>query len=536
VVKALLSQSKAVGDEFSKLPKTIGQAFTQIGNEFTRAIGSADASVLVGSLDDLRKQLQDPATIKGIQDLANALLLLGSAGVSSVSGFDRAARALGEAVARLAGSTGGDLETMRQRLADINAELDSARIMSDAHRRSLEQERASLQAQVAILDALKRDQLDLDSARAQQDKANKKRLDIKRNLSVEEGKLGALRKQLADEEVKNQQASLKATIKTADAAIAAKRREVDALIREEERGAARIRALQQSILDIRASTAERIRDVRRRDMTDAQRQADIEAEAADKVKQAREAILKGDKPGAAAALSRLDSLTGQVGDAGKQVALLQELGRLREAQTRIELAQEQQKQAARQKTIAQGESELAKAKSLTRQLQADLDALGKADPRIEIQSNIDAQIEKVRKLQAELAKLATAQQATGTLAGPGIAGGTGGGGGFSHGGFLGGYGGGDRIPAYLEAGEFVVRKEAVRRYGLDVLSRLNAMRVGRFAAGGAVGRVPGAATSADPGRTVRLQLDIGGRGVDLFGQQDQVDALIDALGEVARGG
>ena len=44
------------------------------------------------------------------------------------------------------------------------------------------------------------------------------------------------------------------------------------------------------------------------------------------------------------------------------------------------------------------------------------------------------------------------------------------------GGKLSGYGGGDRINALLEAGEFVIRKEAVRRYGAGLFQALNAMK------------------------------------------------------------
>lgn len=64
---------------------------------------------------------------------------------------------------------------------------------------------------------------------------------------------------------------------------------------------------------------------------------------------------------------------------------------------------------------------------------------------------------------------------------------------------LAGYGGGDRIRALLEAGEFVVRKEAVSKYGAGLFSALNAMKINvadfvasampsipRFAAGGPV--------------------------------------------------
>ena len=40
-----------------------------------------------------------------------------------------------------------------------------------------------------------------------------------------------------------------------------------------------------------------------------------------------------------------------------------------------------------------------------------------------------------------------------------------------------GYGGGDKIKALLEAGEFVIRKEAVKKYGSGLFEALNAMRV-----------------------------------------------------------
>ena len=45
---------------------------------------------------------------------------------------------------------------------------------------------------------------------------------------------------------------------------------------------------------------------------------------------------------------------------------------------------------------------------------------------------------------------------------------------FTRGGRLRGYGGGDRNLALLENGEYVIRKEAVKKYGLETLDRLNA--------------------------------------------------------------
>lgn len=48
---------------------------------------------------------------------------------------------------------------------------------------------------------------------------------------------------------------------------------------------------------------------------------------------------------------------------------------------------------------------------------------------------------------------------------------------LARGGGLPGYGGGDKVRALLEPGEFVVRKEAVAKYGLNYLQAVNAMRL-----------------------------------------------------------
>lgn len=49
---------------------------------------------------------------------------------------------------------------------------------------------------------------------------------------------------------------------------------------------------------------------------------------------------------------------------------------------------------------------------------------------------------------------------------------------FAHGGSLPGFGGGDRINILAEAGEYMVRKEAVRKYGLGFFEALNSMSFG----------------------------------------------------------
>src|SRR5690606_37042172 len=60
--------------------------------------------------------------------------------------------------------------------------------------------------------------------------------------------------------------------------------------------------------------------------------------------------------------------------------------------------------------------------------------------------------------------------------------------GFNRGGVVPGTGTGDIIPANLEPGEFVIRKDSAKQIGYERLAALNA---GRYASGGRVRRLAG---------------------------------------------
>ncbi len=104
---------------------------------------------------------------------------------------------------------------------------------------------------------------------------------------------------------------------------------------------------------------------------------------------------------------------------------------------------------------------------------------------------------------------------------------------FAKGGFngaLSGYGGGDMIPAWLEPGEFVLRKEAVKKYGLNLLSKLNGMVVpdfiknitSKFQSGGSVGQN---LLSSQPTLHV-IEFKVGGSSTKLYGESNQIEGLI----------
>ncbi|MBF0213053.1 MAG: tape measure protein [Magnetococcales bacterium] len=105
--------------------------------------------------------------------------------------------------------------------------------------------------------------------------------------------------------------------------------------------------------------------------------------------------------------------------------------------------------------------------------------------------------------------------------------------GYARGGHLPGYGGGDRIHALLEAGEFVVRKEAVGRYGAGMLHAINSMRADlpRFGFGGMVmPEIPevlpmSSFAGAAPGAGSVERIDIRFNGTPVASQQDPMSQL-----------
>lgn len=118
------------------------------------------------------------------------------------------------------------------------------------------------------------------------------------------------------------------------------------------------------------------------------------------------------------------------------------------------------------------------------------------------------------------------------------------------GGRLTGFGGGDRIKAMLEPGEWVIRKEAVKKYGNAFMAMVNSMKLPRvkvpeLSFGGLQMKMPrvpvpafqagGAAAAAATGRTVNLNLNLGGgETFQLQGEQRVVEGLVRRLRREAR--
>lgn len=287
-----------------------------------------------------------------------------------------------------------------------------------------------------------------------------------------------------------------------------------------------------------------LRDLARQGMTEVQQWYDRRKEAEEKAAEARRAYLAGDveraKELAREAQDLAQTLATEVtGEDGKTVIerafgdaeakkIVQDMGDLMTA------AWTQQKDAAEQALKAQAD----KVEPLKRKWQELKDLLEEYDRKLASLSekpvSLEMELANLREIESRLDELARDRTVTMTILEKRVQAAAAGGliQAFAGGGRLAGYGGGDRIQALLEPGEFVMRKEAVRRYGAGLFELLNNLKVSlpripapeiprmqpAFAAGGLVGG------GAMP-YLGRMDLYLEGRKVEVLVPQDSARDL-----------
>ncbi len=103
-------------------------------------------------------------------------------------------------------------------------------------------------------------------------------------------------------------------------------------------------------------------------------------------------------------------------------------------------------------------------------------------------------------------------------------------------GALSGYGGGDKIKALLEAGEFIIRKEAVKALGLARLYAINQGKLPRYQLGGQVGTptlprysMGGSVSSSGSNKTMDINLNMGGQTFVMQSQEETANQLAEFL-------
>lgn len=303
-----------------------------------------------------------------------------------------------------------------------------------------------------------------------------------------------------------------------------------------------IKQLRQQLADQLQSDADRMREIQRRDMDEGAQQADIAAQAAEKLAAAQQAAYNGDGKGASKLANDAKNLAERLKDSAKAMELFKQASDLDAQANELQQYQEQLKAQAAQKQQVKISADISAAESQLELLNANIAAMTDDPKQVQIEA-VDEATAAINAIQAQLdalkdktvtvtvvEKTVQARRWGGFITDP-----LGNIPRFRTGGKLPGYGGGDRIHALLEAGEFIVRKEAVAKYGAGAMHAINTMRLPKFQNGGMVGG--DARTGSEALDLVNINLNLGGgRIVPFTTKREQVQSIKDAFAFIERGG
>jgi tape measure domain-containing protein len=566
MARALPKALAKLREEAAQLPPTVEQAAQRLKNAFAEVVAAWDkqnnaTGKIAAALDGLAKNMGTATTAAAL--LANAgLLLIGYRALAAASAVKTLAGAL--TLIGAGASIGADLMERFLRattnLDEIDATHESLKRQVEVHKefnKVIEQaNQAGLPELAEKLRQVKRAALenpkaDLDRTLTDVQGYANEVIAKHRALSAEKQKLWDLSAKraayYAGRETLTAQEAVDRQIAQVQRLAQAKKQELDKAVADLDRYRKAAESAYSRAADIQIGTADRIRELRRRDMSEAQQQADIAAQAQEKIAaaqrllaEAQAAAARGDAGAAEKAAAgaekfaqAAESIGAGLKDTGAAIGIVEQAGKVAaDAATAVGQANERAAAGA-ERSVASLKAELAK-------LTADLDALEKKKRLIKIEAEIEQASANIARIRAELDTL---QDKTITITTvhrtveERAAGGPVGIPGFAAGGKLPGYGGGDRIPAMLEAGEFILRKEAVRHWGLDKIFALNSLRLPRFATGGLVlpaagGSAAGALPQGAEEMTIRLQ--IGDRTHRVRSSREEAMALAQSLRELSR--
>src|SRR5690606_20522610 len=132
VVSALLTQSERIEEEYSRLPRTVGQAWTQLANDLQRAAASGDMQPLVESIDDLRDLVTDPAVVDALAEMAAMMGRIAVAATRAALAIRDGARRLGEWVAETIHGPADPIARVTRQMDELRRQRDE--ILRDLQR------------------------------------------------------------------------------------------------------------------------------------------------------------------------------------------------------------------------------------------------------------------------------------------------------------------------------------------------------------------------------------------------------------------
>jgi tape measure domain-containing protein len=557
VLARVLPQSLAkLREEAAQLPPTVEQAAQRLKNAFAGVVSEWDKNThatgkIAAGLDSLTKNMD--AVTAAVTTLATGgLTALGVAGLAAASALKIVAGGFALiAAGALAGYSlfggffrllGSDqLDAHSKRLALVSDTYSGfAKAIEQANQAGLPELAENLQRMK--LAALANPEADLDRALvAATDHVNQILAKFK-ELADGKKKLAEL---TAQREKQTAKESIDAQIEHVKRLQQARKQDLDKAIADLKEYQKAAETAYARAADSRLSTADKVRELRRRDMSEEKQQADLAAQAQEKIAAAQRALAEaqaaaargdvGATEKAAESAEKFAQAAESIGaglkDTGAAIGIVEQAGQVAAAAATAAGQANEKAAAGTEQKITSLRAELAK-------LKAELDALELKQHRIKIDAEIAEASANIARIRAELDTLQNKTIEITTVHRSVEEHAIGGPVGMYRGGHLPGYGGGDRIHLLAEAGEFVVRKEAVRYWGMEKLAALNAMRLPRFAAGGLV--MPAAASAGAPsaatpgGDEMTVRIDIGGRMHRVRTSRETARSLVDSLRELSR--
>lgn len=468
VTNALTSQLETLRTEAESLPETVGGAMTALSDSINGAVGKTNLQPLIDSLNNLRKQVEDPATAEGIGQVTSAIVRLGSVALGAISDLG----GLGNQIAVWAAQATGNLSQIDKIDNEIKAIektlsgwsvgdiLVDALYSDDELRAKLEtlkQERARLVDQQSGLNAEMKALA--EAANAAADEARQQDIDSRTKY------MGEL-KTLQEQQVKDAEAAMKALQAAEKRALADSKKVKDERLAIERKYAQTIAQLNGGV---------------------SAREPSYAGATALKVG-AKEALRQGDFEGAQKQAEAARQMLLDLQAAGENTygfgGFAKELKAIELAANDLEQSEADSKLAVMAVNMALLKAQADELKDVKVTPTMDEGAVAALISQMQSLANTLGQTLTIpvrmvpQPIQATDEMNAMALQGGDQVSYPG----------FATGGLIRGPGSGtsDSILARLSNGEFVMRAAAVRHYGPELLQQVNSLRLPKFAAGGLV--------------------------------------------------
>lgn len=381
----------------------------------------------------------------------------------------------------------------------------------------------------------------------------------KKQAALQESEAKAAEKSALEEQ--------QAKVSAAQKILAERERTLQDSLKKEQEYSAKIKELTNQITDVQESAADRVLAIQQRDMSEAQRQASIEQQIADKIAQAQAAQAAGDQERAQQLATQAQSLGERLNNEEKAIAAIQAGAQIITDSKKAEIAAYEDASAAERTAQAELRDEIETTQASLQTLRDELEALRNPEP-IKLAADVD---QAEAALQSARDALAALKDKTVTVTVNTVQAKRSGGQvmripsiqipAFNRGGKFPGHSGPDRFPVMAGPGEWFITAKQGRshiadsllrtiQYGpiSDVKALVNMAQANGFRDGGRTyappvgvlqrfnegGQVMPQASDAVALRPVVIQLPNGDRLPSLRAAADDVDLLVRSLKGLAR--